>query len=519
MDLQAIAAASADPIEALEMEKKSIDAQIADLVKQDRCDAEVFLRLSKESQAIEERIDNLLKEKKEQEEKDRRREDYHETLRQSKGGKPPDHQAYYERRASRYWVPDPTHRGSWTCLNETGMKRRLERKGLDSSKRKRGSKLNQALDDIALHYHVDFADELAGYEPGPHHQGTRQILVTAGPEKKIQPLPGKFPVLQQLLDNMLREERQYFDGWLKVAVEALRNGERRLSQVMIFVGPKNAGKSLVQNYIVTPLLGNRMAKPYRYFSGRTEFNADLMRAEHLMIEDDVANTDIKSRRHFGTNLKQVAANEGVSCHGKYKEAIMLYPRWRCTLSVNEEREHLMILPPLEDGLEDKLMILKVTRAPMPMPTVTNEDRHAFRKAIEDELPHYLDYLMKMEIRADLRDSRYGIRTFQNPEILGWINQLSPEFALLELIDTHLSFNGKPWYGTARQLQTELESVSPSIGRLLSWSGACGTYLTRLADKPLGRIKRTELSDNTYYTIMPPERSERSESGKWVLSHQ
>jgi hypothetical protein len=326
-------------------------------------------------------------------------------------------------------------------------------------------------------------------------------------------VPGKFPVLQQLLDNMLREERQFFDGWLKVSVEAPLNDKSRLGQVMILVGPKNAGKSLVQNYIVTPLLGNRMAKPYRYFSGRTDFNADLMRAEHLMIEDDVASTDIKSRRQFGTNLKQVAANDGHSCHGKYKEAITLYPHWRCTLSVNEEREHLMILPPLEDGLEDKLMILKVTRAPMPMPTMTNEQRRVFRKAIEDELPHYLDYLMKLEIQADLRDSRYGIRTYQDPEVLAWMNQLSPEFALLELIDTHLSFNGKDtWYGTARQLQTELELVSQSVGKLLAWSGASGTYLTRLADKMSERIKRTELGDNTYYTITRPERTESGNFG-------
>jgi hypothetical protein len=158
MDLQAIAvaAALAEPIGALETQKKSVDAHITDLVKQDKCDAEAVLRLSKEKQAIEERIDKLLKEKEEQEKKDQRREYYYETLRQSKGGgKPADHQAYYERRAGRYWVPDPANPGNWTCLSETGMKRRLERKGLDSSKRKKGSKLNQALDDIAVYYHVD----------------------------------------------------------------------------------------------------------------------------------------------------------------------------------------------------------------------------------------------------------------------------------------------------------------------------------------------------------------------------
>jgi len=50
--------------------------------------------------------------------------------------------------------------------------------------------------------------------------------------------------------------------------------------------------------ILTPILGGRAARPYRYMIGTTDFNSDLFLAEHLMIEDEAAATDISSRKHF-----------------------------------------------------------------------------------------------------------------------------------------------------------------------------------------------------------------------------
>jgi hypothetical protein len=51
--------------------------------------------------------------------------------------------------------------------------------------------------------------------------------------------------------------------------------------------------------------------------------------------------------------------ENQSGHGKAKDAITLYPFCRLMILVNDEPESLLILPPVDDSLDDKIMMLKV----------------------------------------------------------------------------------------------------------------------------------------------------------------
>ena len=52
-------------------------------------------------------------------------------------------------------------------------------------------------------------------------------------------------------------------GWLKIAHESLRTGKLRVGQALAFAGPRECGKSLLQNHIITPIVGGRSAKPHR----------------------------------------------------------------------------------------------------------------------------------------------------------------------------------------------------------------------------------------------------------------
>jgi hypothetical protein len=48
-------------------------------------------------------------------------------------------------------------------------------------------------------------------------------------------------------------------------------------------------------------------------------------------------------------------------HAKHREALTLDPIWRMTISLNEEPESLQVLPPLDESLEDKIIILRATK--------------------------------------------------------------------------------------------------------------------------------------------------------------
>lgn len=84
-----------------------------------------------------------------------------------------------------------------------------------------------------------------------------------------------------------KSQLAYFLAWLKIAVTTLRSGERRKDQAVFLCGEHDCGKSFVQHYIITPLLGGREAYPYKYLNGDTQFNSELFASEHLVMDDDV----------------------------------------------------------------------------------------------------------------------------------------------------------------------------------------------------------------------------------------
>jgi ABC-type iron transport system FetAB ATPase subunit len=62
------------------------------------------------------------------------------------------------------------------------------------------------------------------------------------------------------------EQLKYLYGWLKTALECLQTQDFRPGQVVALTGPKDCGKSFVQDNIFTPILGGRSAEPYHTLS-------------------------------------------------------------------------------------------------------------------------------------------------------------------------------------------------------------------------------------------------------------
>jgi hypothetical protein len=268
--------------------------------------------------------------------------------------------------------------------------------------------------------------------------------------------------------------------------------------------------------VITELFGGRMAKPYLYMSGQSSFNGNLFGSEHLCIEDEQPYTDIKSRRNFGAKIKEITAIEGQNCHKKFRDGITLPVFWRLTISVNDETENLMILPPFDDSISDKLFIFKCQKSQMAMPTATLDERLAFRTKLSTELPAYLHYLLyEWKIEKDFISQRYGITHYQNPDILLQLGELAPETRLLQLIDAEIFKTVKPigplkdpWEGTSLALEQLLTDYTSTVQRqaceLLSWQGACGTYLGRLKKQHPKRVLMERRHPGTrFWTINPP----------------
>jgi hypothetical protein len=417
-------------------------------------------------------------------------------------------QAYYDKNRKDCLVLDS--KGDWYAVTETQLRRQCKVRGMivKPSDNHPIPPFDFFLANLQDERGIHYAGPLAGHKKGHRTVNGVPILVTSSPEF-IEPMAGEWRIIRQLITGMFDDSKHdqlsYFFGWLKSASQALRAGVNKPGQVLVLAGPAEAGKSFLQT-IITWTLGGREVKPYAYMTGSTDFNAQLFGAEHLRLDDEQASTDMRARRAFGARIKELLFGHAQRMHGKHRDELTLDPIWRMTISVNDEPEHLLVLPPIDESLEDKLIILRVSKKAMPMPTETTEQIKALTAAIKSELPAFIHFLMnEHEIDSAITNQRCGIRHWHHPELMKAIRELSPQARLLSLID--MEINPSPfWEGTAEELEHLLvgsgSTVKTEAQRLFAWNNACGTFLGRLARDVPERVERVRKHEGRVWRIYP-----------------
>ena len=398
------------------------------------------------------------------------------------------------------------------------------------------SELKEEKRRIRRENNIDYVGPVAGYTAGWLEQDEIRILVT-GTTKLISPVKGEFPLIDHILNELLREKRKYFDAYCETTHEALElclnTKECTYGPVVIFAGPKNCGKSLVAATILTPLLGGKSEDPFQYFVGETPFNAELTGAGHLVLEDSSSAKDIATRRRLGQEIKKYAANVKKKSHGKNKDGVGLKPFQRLSVSVNDEPEDLETLPPMVDSLLDKILLFRCYPVALPIPAETPREKVALATAIAKEIPAYVYYLrhefqIPEDIKMKEKGMRYGFNVFQDPVILERIEGTSPESQLLEMLEqTYLKKGNfvsksetKPqWIGMGSASQVfciltdgDYNQLRTAAIKLLTSPKKCGDYLSRLVDRYPKRIKKyTGHGNITKYQIYfdPAVTKERS----------
>lgn len=418
---------------------------------------------------------------------------------------------YYDGFGQCYWRAND--HGGWQKINEKSLDMELLAQGfsVENESTEPLSELLQAKREIQLKQDIVYAGRLAGYQSGLHNIVHQPVLVTESP-KIILPHPGEWPTLKKFLEGLLRDQVVYFYGWMKLGYKALVSGVFTPGQAFAIAGPVNCGKSLLEN-LVTEIMGGRIAKPYHFMTGKSNFNSEMFGAEHLMIEDECASTRFEARRNLGAALKNITVNVTQTCFGKNKTALTLTPLWRLTMSMNEEPEDLMVLPPFDDGIGEKIMLLKGHMNEVVERMMGGDERMEVWNAFMGELPAFIAFLEGWEIPAELTASRVGIKTYHHPELMAKMRELQPEQRLMSLIDDCLfRFHKKySWAGPAIALERVLTdddySMHYEARQLLRGANSCGTFLGRLLKYPDSRVSQRVLSGQTQWKIISPEGEE------------
>jgi hypothetical protein len=419
---------------------------------------------------------------------------------------PPMGPIYFDCRTATYWLQIPS--GRFLNLPASDTKLHLQHNGMLVSEKGANEIKNgdRALIRAQIDRPIDYAGPLAGYELGSFTTaGGAKILVTQE-ARAVPGVSGPCLALEQFCTELLgAEQTTFFLLWLKFARESLAKKDFRSRQLLALCGPSGCGKSLAQQ-IVTELLGGRVAKPYRYMVGETNFNADLCEAEHWCIEDEAASTDIRTRRAFGQAIKQACVNSLVSLHAKGRKAIAVNVYKSITASLNSESENMLILPPMDESIVDKIMLFKCEPISVgPGCTITGHREKDWKK-FRGELPAFANSIDAMPCPSALKCPRYGVRHFHHPELFDRLCDMSQETRLLEFIEQFICADSEDaayaWKGNSTELEIKLKATPAAfaVDRLLHFPNACGTYLSRLEKRMPDRFSSVKNRGKTVWTI-------------------
>ena len=364
---------------------------------------------------------------------------------------------------------------------------------------------DRALVYIEKKKNVSYAGPLAGYRVGIREFEGEKLLITKA-LKLIEPKAGEWKNLESFFVGLLGLEQAYVVyGWLKFALKALYESEYSPGQALVIAGPAQCGKTLCQA-LITELLGKRRGKPYRYMTGQTQFNSDLFLACSQVIGDENDSLDPRARATFAKEIKQHTVEEAQSCHPKNGRAIILNPIWRLSITLNDDPEALKVLPGFEDGIRDKIILLKAQHFDMPCPDGSRKERW---ELLTGEMPAFVHYLLNdFSIPEKWEDSRFGIVHYHNPKLLSIVDASSEEYLLLELIDTCEQLWDSPltefWEGRSTELDKILvEGHGRLASKLLSYPTKCGRLLGILEGKRADRVTRRSLNGTNLFKVTPP----------------
>lgn len=343
---------------------------------------------------------------------------------------------------------------------------------------------------------IQWSGSIAGHPQGmaADHEG-KPILILS--EAQIpQPVKGDCSIITGIITDALKKDEALitFMSWLAGRYQAVREHVHIPSPMLVMAGRVNSGKSLIA-WIIAQLLGGRTANPYSSWSGGIMWNDDLIGAELLLIDDCTGNTDIRARRTFGAAFKEAMYPHVVQLRKRHSSSISVRPVWACVCCCNDTPEALQIIPPLEDDMSDKLILLHCVGVTLGIDTSTPSGKKELQSIIRRELPAFAAELTAWVTPEAFRDSRSGVLAWRDDDLIDSVDSNSPARRLETLLQAALENRGiwhdLPRQFTAIEIETRLTDhqspVRDQCRVLFHWHGACGSALSRLAKMERGLV--------------------------------
>jgi hypothetical protein len=420
---------------------------------------------------------------------------------------------FYSSGDGKFFVDKVSHYREYSRKDpiKSGITRHLKVQGVPTDVQR--ALVQKHIDDIEIDRAVDWVGSLAGYSRGLCEFQGKLALIKDGPTI-FESRRGECPMITSIIEQGFpnKEARTVFLRWGADGVRAVKAGIHHPAPMVVLAGPPNAGKSLLA-LIMKIALGGRSSDPMTAWSGKLPWNDDLAGSEFLLIDDSEASSDIRARKALGGHFKKSIYAGDVKLNTRNKSSMSVRPVWRVMICCNETPENLSVIPPLEEGIEDKIILLKVSEIETPMPASSPDERKRFETALVKEMPYFMRMLEDLKIPPKLSDSRSGVTAWKDPELLEALHGISPEAKLESLIGLAMEHGGifawerEKWM-TATEVEKVLKvngsSVWKQANELLSYHSHCGRYLSALVKKKSDYVQGSKkVGGSTQYLLTQP----------------
>lgn len=266
---------------------------------------------------------------------------------------------------------------------------------------------------------IDFALPLPFLASGIHtdSQGskilnTSQLELLKAADAKNQRWGENFPLLADFLDQLFGKvdsnQLIHFLSSLSYYYRCCNDKKKSKGQVTFIAGPPGAGKSFFVNFIVGQIFSGVVAAG-SYLVDQDKYNDHLFKSAIWVLDDEMGTSDPKTLSRYSNLLKQVAANHNLRYRPMYSSGGSVEWFGRLFVTLNEDYKSLEILPDMDINNRDKINLYRVGK--------TNVNFQGIVKAFNIEAPFFCRYLLEYSIPEELKDPRFGVKAYHEPEIV------------------------------------------------------------------------------------------------------
>lgn len=271
-----------------------------------------------------------------------------------------------------------------------------------------------------------------------------------------------FPTIAAWMTHMLGDEQLKHElTWLAYAYKNAYAGQPKRGHAHFLVGPPNCGKTLYNSVILGGLFGGGI-KASDYLTGKDDWTDHLFEFGAWLVDDEAPTASTSMHTAFTARLKEHIANDTFLIKGKFLKAGRAYWRGRISITLNDDPVSMRLLPDLDMSIKDKLMLFKCNDG--------FNFKWETKGIVQKELPIFARWLLNYDIPEELREVRFGVKAYVNPDLESQAKADSRYSHIIELLSMF-----------RRTLKDD------------SWEGTCSELMVVLSANELNRILLKELS--------------------------